>query len=686
MDTIKAAKRVVMIVFVFIIATQAFYTFRNIATFEFQYEKLNEEQALDIGKEIKNYFTIPIELKIPIERIGGVEKYLNEVIAVNSSITSIKITSENRVLFSVSRTSLHKKVVAVPIHDVDGQEIAKIEIAIISDTIKESVRTLFIDLVSVIIACLVYTYELLIFIASFVIVLPGYNMIHGLNIRVATLSQIRTKTNSKEFDSVLDEMDRQITPIRHILNHFLYSLQKLSIFVSEKSYVGKQLILKKIQNSKTEIDEIIRNSEISSAKKFPSHVRPIVATFILSANLQSSFLPVYTKELLNTPTFLDALFAKEILVGLPITLYMIVVAIALMSLGSNYCSKLKPFKALTWGLIVSSAGFVLSAFAVNIIHLILGRMMCAIGFAMIVFYCRNYIVEHSDPENRALNLAGYTAAFSGGMLCSIVVGGIITEYFSYKAVFLFSAVILLIVLKFAHMVFKDYGEKDNHLEELKNEQSVEKSGKVTEQKNIPLLFKLMLKDIEIVSIFFQGIVTRVIFIGLFYYTLPIFLKQFFSFSDVGRIMMFYTLSSILLSTWLNKFVKEVKHSIWGIFISNMVLGVVMALFMLLKLDNTFYIALVSIGLLLILGIANCITFPSQVNLLLETKTAKLMGTHTPMAVFQAIERVGSALGPVIFGSITVWFEITEAVSVVGVACLVTTIMFILPYGRKALTK
>ncbi|MBF0243473.1 MAG: hypothetical protein HQK64_13490 [Desulfamplus sp.] len=150
-------------------------------------------------------------------------------------------------------------------------------------------------------------------------------------------------------------------------------------------------------------------------------------------------------------------------------------------------------------------------------------------------------------------------------------------------------------------------------------------------------------------------------------------------------MMFYTLSSILLSTWLNKFVKSKRHSIWGIFVSNMVLGAVMCMFTMLKLDNNLYIALVSIGLLLILGIANSITFPSQVNLLLETKTAKQMGSHTPMAVFQAIERVGSALGPVIFGSITVWFEITEAVSVVGAVCLVTTIMFILPYGKRAFT-
>lgn len=675
MDTIKAAKRVVLIVFVFITATQAFYTFRNVATFRFQYEKLHDEQAIDIGKEIVNYFSIPIGLQIPLERIGGVEKYLNEVLKTNPSITSIQIAAQERVLFAATSSSEHQKTITVPINDAEGKEIAEIRLSLVLSNINEGVRTLLIDLISIIIACLVYTYELLIFIASFVIVLPGYNMIHGLHIRMANLNSSNRRTNSREFDSVLEEMEKKVTPMRFILNHLLDSLQKLATVVAKKSHAGKAQILTRIKDNKIKIEQIIKNSDSYPSKKFPGHVRPIVATFILSANLQSSFLPVYTKELLNTPTFLDALLPKEILVGLPITLYMVVVTITLISLGSSYASRLKPFRALTGGLLSSAAGFLISAFASNIIHLIVGRMMCAIGFAMIVFYCRNYIVENSKSENRARNLAGYTAAFSGGMLCSIVVGGIITEYFSYKVAFLFSAAILLIVLQFAYMVFKD-SDSDNNV-------SSDMDTNTKEEKNIPLFMKLMVKDRELIAIFFQGIVTRVIFIGLFYYTLPIFLKQFFSFSDVGRIMMFYTLSSILLSTWLNKFVKEAKHSVWGIFISNMILGVAMCMFVMLKLDNTLYIGLVSIGLLLVLGIANSITFSSQVNLLLETKTAKQMGTHTPMAVFQAVERIGSALGPVIFGSITVWFSITQAVSVVGAMCVITTVLFIISHGTKA---
>ncbi|SLM31167.1 membrane hypothetical protein [Desulfamplus magnetovallimortis] len=373
------------------------------------------------------------------------------------------------------------------------------------------------------------------------------------------------------------------------------------------------------------------------------------------------------------------------MIGLPITLYMIMVTSTLMFLGSSYCS-VKPYKALLIGLVCAAAGFIACGFAINIIHLIAGRMLCAVGFSMIVFYCRKYIVENSKPQNRARHLAGYTAAFSGGMLCSIVVGGIIKEYFSYQVVFFLSAVMLLIVLKFAHMVFKDYGNEIDLMGEKQgkgdlNEKPVEK--KV--EKNIALFARLLFRDGELVSIFIQGIVTRIIFIGFFYYTMPIFLRNYFSFSDVGRIMMFYAISSILLSTWLNKFVKGTKDSVWGIFISNMVLGASMCIFMLLDLSNILNIIIVSIAVLFVLGISNSITFPSQVNLLLETKTAKEMGIDTPMAVFQSIERVGSALGPIVFGALSVWLDTRQTIGCVGSLCLVSAIAFLLAYRKRVMS-
>lgn len=671
----------VLIVFLFISVTQAFYTFRNIDIFENQFQRMTKSQAYELGKMIENYFSIPISLEIPLERIGGVEKYLQEVIETAPIISFIQIIKNEQIIFSVEVVEQYDNLVTVPIHDKNKDRVeAEIRIGVLSN-VEESSNTLLIDLVTIIVACLVYTYELLIFLASFVIIVPGTTMISELNRSMLTLQAGESgKGLSMEFRTVLMEMERKVVPMRNILSKLLMALETFAARVKKTKNEGKKAALDKIARYQNEIRSVIGNNISHAAVVVPSHVRPIVATFVLAANLQSSFLPVFTEELLSTPTLIDPFFPREILIGLPITLYMLTVTASLMALGSSYCAKLKPYHALLAGLVVAALGFVVCGFSVNIIHLILGRMLCAVGFSMIVFYCRKFIVDNSSPDNRTVHLAGYTAAFSGGMLCSIVVGAIITEYFSYQAVFFLSAAMMIIVLKFAHMVFGDY---DPELADLSLQQSGKREKQGERKKaGFGFLFRMLLKDGELFFIFIQGIMTRVIFIGLFYYTVPIFLKKYFSFSDVGRIMMFYSLSSIVLSTWLNRYVKGIRGSIWGIFIANMVLGLSMGVFVLLELSSTYSIVLASIGVLMILGIANSVTFPSQVNLLLETHTVHEMGSHTPMALFQSIERVGSALGPVVFGLIAIWLDTRHTIAVVGGMSIVSSLMFLVAFRKK----
>ncbi len=57
-----------------------------------------------------------------------------------------------------------------------------------------------------------------------------------------------------------------------------------------------------------------------------------------------------------------------------------------------------------------------------------------------------------------------------------------------------------------------------------------------------------------------------------------------------------------------------------------------------------------------------------------------------MAVFQSVERVGSALGPVVFGAITMGLEIHQAVGIVGGFCVVSAMVFLAAYRKKAFEK
>ena len=70
-------------------------------------------------------------------------------------------------------------------------------------------------------------------------------------------------------------------------------------------------------------------------------------------------------------------------------------------------------------------------------------------------------------------------------------------------------------------------------------------------------------------------------------------------------------------------------------------------------------------------------FPSQSLLLLSTKTAKIAGTRTTLSIYNSSERIGSALGPIIYGFFASCYGINKAVVIGGLLCVVGNILFLL---------
>ncbi|MEE9537161.1 MAG: hypothetical protein V3V51_06940, partial [Desulfobacterales bacterium] len=187
---------------------------------------------------------------------------------------------------------------------------------------------------------------------------------------------------------------------------------------------------------------------------------------------------------------------------------------------------------------------------------------------------------------------------------------------------------------------------------------------------------------NLLAIMAHGIVTRIMLVGFYYYCIPIFLKTKFAYSDIGRIMMFYALTNIFMASFLNKYVKKVKQSKTLVVISNVVLGIALTAFYFCTSDSIWFYSLAAIGSLIILGLSNILTFPSQVNLLLDTKTARKLGNRTSMAVYQSVERIGSALGPLIFGYFATFTNIEKAIGMGGMICLAANVLFLFTYGKR----
>lgn len=91
---------------------------------------------------------------------------------------------------------------------------------------------------------------------------------------------------------------------------------------------------------------------------------------------------------------------------------------------------------------------------------------------------------------------------------------------------------MLLIYVFDYMIMADKNASDS------SDQTEEASG-------LGMFFTMGVTDINLVCVFIHGIFTRITFIGFFYFSLPILLKTDYTYADIGRMMMFYSVPSVL---------------------------------------------------------------------------------------------------------------------------------------------
>ncbi|MCA1794815.1 MAG: MFS transporter, partial [Desulfobacteraceae bacterium] len=677
------SNRIILIVLVFVCFSHGLYMFFNAAMFKTAYEKQSVAQLQELGEVVQNEIAYALGFGIPIQSLGGMTPFLKDILENTPELAYIHIRVQEKILFAAQRDTDAIREIIIPIPDSAGigpdnsSQAGEICLGLGKELNQKMVSMLF-DLITIVIAGLIITYEIIRFFASKLVVVPFRESIHSINTMIRELHPYHPPGMPPDFYRLTARVRQLITVRTQQVHQVLANInQACALFLSHVFY-GRNAFLQEVKNQRTALlSMMIRQDRIKTAKD-PSQIRPIVFIFFLGANLQASFLPLFSRELLAQKTILSGIFSDEILMGLPITCYMIAIFIFMLFMGSNFFRRwISLDHAIGIGTFCTSAGLVFCGLSNDILQLIFGRILCAVGFAFIVIYCKQFIVEHATQKNQAFHLAGFTAAFSGGLFCSIIIGSILVEYFSYQFVFFAAAAMVLLIFVFDYMILADKAFVKEVIPDKKN------SGHDAAKIGLTVFFQSGIRDMNLICVMLHGIITRIIFIGYFYYALPILLQPNFVYSDIGRIMMFYTLPSVLLAGFLNRRIRQIRHSRIFVIAANMLVGSVLMLFYFVTAGPVSVTAVFVIITLLILGITNSITFPAQSGLLLHTRTAKKTGTRTALSVYNSFERVGSALGPVFFGFFAGLYDIHTAIVLGGVLCIIGNMIFFFCFRPEA---
>jgi predicted MFS family arabinose efflux permease len=662
-------RRLIIIVLLFVSLANLIYIFFNVKMFRYEYENQIIGQVQELGDVVKKEIEYALQFGQSIQTLGGMDSFLQSILENSPVLVYIKILSKNNVLYSASRQNEVVQEIKINIRTSDSKNEKAMILLGIGDELGKKIGIMFFDLITIFLAGLIIAYEIIRFFTSKLVIIPFRESISSLNRIVKNLDPDTHEKFPSEYTSFVLRLKHCVNIIILQIDDIYNKLNLVGLEAISTIFYGRGLLLKEINKQKSFLDKIVQKKYQLKKIIDPSLVRPIVFVFFFGSNIHSCFLPIFTRDLLVQDTFLTGFFSDEILIGLPISCYMISATVFMLASGTKLFQWIRQDYAVGLATLCTSFGLFICGISDNIVQLILGRVICAIGFAIIVIFCKQFIINNSNEKDRSFYLAGFNAAFAGGLFCSIIIGSIMVDYFSYRFVFLSASIMILIIFIFDYMVLS------KNLPTGKRIENIEKIGVLN-------FLRYGYNDKNLYCILLQSVITRITFIGFFYYSLPIVLKSDFTYSDIGRIMMFYGLPSILFAGIINKRIKKIEQSKFFVVVSNIALGILLMMFNYFVSGSVLFKACSVISILLFLGIANSISFPSQLRLFLLTKTAKTIGTRTSLAVYHSVERIGSSLGPIIFGYFAACYDINMAVVFGGLLCICGNLVFMIFFNLR----
>ncbi len=383
------------------------------------------------------------------------------------------------------------------------------------------------------------------------------------------------------------------------------------------------------------------------------HIQWPFFLLIFADSLSLSFFPFFVSQ------FYDASFnlPKEVVIGLPISVFMLVWAIA-MPWAGVWCDRVGYRRAFVVGAAVTTIGLVLTAYAGSIVEIMLWRSLTAVGYGVVFVTAQAYISANTPAAERTRGMALFLTSFFAGSLSGAAIGGILVDRLGYQLTFLLSALLssaaVLFVIRF---VRRD-------------------SGQTSAKKRLRALdFGQLLKHRQFATItFLAAIPAKIVLTGFLYYSVPLYLNALGNDqSSTGRIMMAYGLAIIFLSPAIAGVADRFGHRRWFVVAGGYVavLGVATLGF----LDSTLGVALS----VTFIGIAHAIGVPPQLALVSDScqEVMQQVGQATSAGIFRFMERLGNVAGPIIFGLLIASYDFKAAFGGVAVLLFVVTTAFAL---------
>ena len=645
----KLLRRLVLLTTLVLILASAFVSIRAGLSFDVSLTAQRVAEQKEIGRSVLATVEKALTHDDPYEQLVEAEHYLDVVNHDNPGVDYIVLAEpDGKIVYSSDlskieggaalRQPLEKMDlssgsrqigdyfnISIPV-DLNGKLIGWMHIGAQANFIEQILRNIALDILTVLIVATLVAFQLLgpLLAASFSTPLKGVTEMFG-------------SVRAGDF--------------RHYLHHDFFGgigrlndeINTIIARVNEKARAVLEAGGTLPKNTLFDLDAKHRYLRLETVER----IRWPLFLVIFSESLSLSFFPIFVGH------FNDTLFGlpPSITIGLPITMFMLFWTVSMPYAGA-WCDKVGYRRAFGFGAVVTTIGLLLTAFSMGIADLLLWRSLTAIGYGTVFVTTQAYIMSNSPPSERTRGQAMFLTSFFAGSLSGAAIGGILVDRLGYQMTFLLSASLSLISALYV-MRFLASG-----------------SGAVA--KKMPALMNvgkvIRNREFAVITIL-SAIPAKIALAGFLYYSIPLYLKGLgYSQSLTGRVMMAYGLAVVLIGPLAARLADQQRDRLRFVLAGGFVAALAMAIPVLLQGTTGAILAVVG------LGIGHAIGVPAQMTLINDRCGVVVaeVGQASTVGIFRLLERVGSILGPIVFGALLTFSAYANTFVIMAAFSLIST--------------
>jgi MFS family permease len=516
-------------------------------------------------------------------------------------------------------------------------------------------REVLLDVVVVLLVAVFFTFELLRFtVAAGLETQFGTLVATVERIRSGDFSQPAVGASSRRSDSSLS------TSVHAAVARLRERYRVLSLNIEEIIRQGSAASSEFASMLATLGDKYRFNSLVSSVHQGGAsdleRIRAPLFVFILAEELTRSFVPAYANYLLVDIPGLS----KQMVIGLPIMLFMMIVALGQPYFGP-WSNRIGRRNAMLVGAVLGTLGFVGTALAGNLYDLLFWRSVCAFGYAMVFVAAQGYVLDHTNEDNRTRGFALFVGVFMVATICGPPIGGILADNIGYRWSFAVSAAITMISIAIImrlpkHLMSKGGDELAFSFSDFK---------RLLANKRFMVLAGL------------AAMPAKIILTGFCFYLIPLYIVSLGkSPAMAGRLLMIYAVTMVLIVPLAARIadlrVRRDRLVALGLCISG--LG---GLLMLLSGGVWTVFAMV-----LLLGLGQSLSIAAQGTLVGEfcQDDISQIGEGAVYGAYRLLERTGNVIGPLLASVLLVFLDYNQTFAVISIIVLLSGILFAVASG------